>query len=154
MLHKSTAHDEAARLQSVHPRHVPVHQDQSIWTLRIGSGYFLDCLLGGRSRFCLQRKSAKRIAQDLRGLLIVINHQDADARQVWDETLPLHYSRSDGRTGRGSPNLAECQLSFQRSILRLPKTSRKIPSSRFPIFDWKPSIPRSGTTFLVDNKDG
>src|SRR5258707_14962297 len=39
-------------------------------------------------------------------------------------------------------------------FLSLPKTSRQIPSSRFPIVDGKTSIRHSAIIFFVDNKEG
>ena len=89
-LQPSFALDDAARLQAVHARHVPVHQDQPIRILRIGGRHFAASLpRRTKPHSARKREAPQRIAENLARLRIVVDDEHPDARQVGNEALAL-----------------------------------------------------------------
>ena len=87
MLQAIIALDDAARLQAIHSRHVPIHQHQPIGILGIGGGYLPHGFLPRRNRLGAERKYAQRIGENLARLRIVIDNQGPDTRQIRNEAL-------------------------------------------------------------------
>src|ERR1700761_6142983 len=95
MLQTIAVLNDAARLQAIHSGHVPIHQYELIWVHGVGHSQFPESILARQYGFSPQCESAQRITKDLPRLCIVIHHQNANSRQVRDETLARWMGRSD-----------------------------------------------------------
>ncbi len=86
--------DDAAGLQSIHSRHVPVHQYQTIRIRRIGGSYLANCVFPRRNRVGPDRKYPECLGEDLARLRVVVHNQRSDAREIRNKALVFLF-RSD-----------------------------------------------------------
>ena len=87
----------AARLQAIHARHLPVHQDHAIGILRVGGNHFPDRLLAGRNRFGPKAKIRAAHRTESRGPVRCHPPPVRAAHQIRDETLALGLARPDAK---------------------------------------------------------
>src|ERR1700722_4904229 len=99
ILQTLVALDNAAGLQSVQSRHMPIHQYQAIWVSRICGSNFPHRVLPGRNRFSAERKYAKRLGEYLASLLVIVNDQGPDPSQInYQSSLFVLRSNSEPRS--------------------------------------------------------